>query len=82
MADYYSLTNQAASTTHPSTLEIISLVLWWGVLVAVIIALFHFSRRHRRDVRHMGPMEILKERYAKGEIDRQEFEEKKKDLAS
>ena len=28
-----------------------------------------------------SPMEVLKRRYAAGEIDRKEFEEKKKDLA-
>jgi putative membrane protein len=33
-------------------------------------------------MRNESPMDILKRRYASGEIDREEFEQKKQDLSS
>lgn len=61
------------------------MILLWVLIISLIISVLRRSKSH--DYRmfggmHMGDhaMDILKERYAKGEIDKKEFEEKKKDL--
>ncbi len=58
-------------------------IFWVFVLIAVIITAIRWMRG--KPVWHgrwggNSALEILKERYAKGEIDKKEFEEKKKDL--
>jgi len=64
----------------------IFMVLWWVIVIAVIVwvirAIFGRGRRNYWQEWHgeKGPLEILKERYAKGEIDKSEYDEKKKDL--
>lgn len=60
----------------------IFMALWWVLIAAGIIALIKwFSDEHRKVRTHeKSPIEILKQRYAKGEIDKKEFENRKKDL--
>ena len=53
--------------------------LWWVVIIAVIVWVVHRLLGLTRKG-GSSSLEILKERYAKGEIDKQEFEEKKRDL--
>ncbi|MEK7501309.1 MAG: SHOCT domain-containing protein [Patescibacteria group bacterium] len=68
----------------------IFMIVFWGLVIWAIIALArgsfggsHMCRHNHGDDAHgkeKSPLEILKERYAKGEIDKKEFEDKKKDL--
>ncbi len=58
------------------------------LIIAVIVAIFYFSKgswsfpgnRGQGGSHEASPLDILKKRYAKGEINKEEFEEKKKDL--
>ncbi len=63
------------------------MLFFWILFIALIIWIVRgFGGRnccsHHSGSNHSGSnaLEILKERYAKGEIDKREFEEKKKDM--
>ncbi len=64
-----------------SLLSLIPAVLFWLVLIFLFYRLFMYSGHHPwTEGPEKTPLDILKERYAKGEIDKKQFEEMKKDL--
>lgn len=62
----------------------IFMVFWWVLIIAVVILIVRWLMGKSRgaDHRSRSALELLKERYARGEIDKKEFEEKKKDLTN
>ena len=61
------------------------MLLFWGLLIAAIVMLvrcFSGSGLCEKPDREKSALDLLKERYARGEIERDEFEQKKRDLES
>jgi putative membrane protein len=57
------------------------LIFWILVIVGVVFLVRWLSARGRTDrTARQNPLDILKERYARGEISREDFERMKKDL--
>jgi putative membrane protein len=69
----------------------IMMIFFWAlIIIGAILIIRYFTAGHgsisagqgaATITRGQDPLEILKERYAKGEIDTQEFEEKSKTLS-
>jgi len=74
--------------------EAFLMILFWVIVVSLVVSAFRWSRGGRCHGKHCGhyhgmdrdiiggssALDILKERYAKGEIEKGEYEEKKKTL--
>ncbi|OGW57297.1 MAG: hypothetical protein A2Z09_01120 [Nitrospirae bacterium RBG_16_43_8] len=57
------------------------MVIFWILIVLGAVYLIKFIvGRAKRMEREDSPLDILKKKYAKGEISKEEFEEKKKDI--
>lgn len=62
---------------------IVFMVLFWTLVILGIAALIRWLLMQSspgRGARDKTPLEIVQERYARGEIDREEYEQKKRDL--
>ena len=58
-----------------------SLLIFWVLLILGVIALIRYlGNSGKRSGEGKSPLDILKERYARGEISKKEFEEMKKEL--
>ncbi len=62
----------------------IGMLLFWALLIAAVVLLVRYTAGGGGvDCgREKSALDILKERYARGEIEREEFEQKKRDLES
>ena len=66
---------------------IFMIIVWVLVIVGLVFLVKWLVQNTKSDADKSRPgspsaMDILKERYARGDIDKQEFEEKKKDLST
>ncbi|MEX0890356.1 MAG: SHOCT domain-containing protein [Balneolaceae bacterium] len=53
---------------------------WWFLLITLVVVVVRALLNTNKVSVNETPLEILKRRYANGEIDKEEFEERKKNL--
>lgn len=54
---------------------------WWFIIIVLVILIIRAVMNSGQNKQHKEtPMEILKRRYAKGEIDEEEFQRRKQEL--
>ena len=63
----------------------IVMIIFWIVLIGSVVLLVSGAvnsvRGHQRDEK-VNPLEILKQRYARGDIDKAEYEDKRRSLST
>ena len=57
------------------------MILFWGLIIVALVLGIRWLITQGREPRADSPLDILKRRYARGEIDKDEYEAKKRDLS-
>ncbi len=60
------------------------MIFFWGAVIALIVFAARWAMKRnapRTGTAPQSPLDILNERYARGEIDQEEFERRKRDLS-
>jgi len=58
------------------------MVLFWGLVIVGVVLVIRWLLGQGKETRTDSAVEILRQRYARGEIDKDEFEARKKDLGA
>ncbi len=58
------------------------MVLFWGLIIVGVVIAIRWLVGQGKDTRTDSALEILRQRYARGEINKEEFEAKKKDIGA
>ena len=61
---------------------ILTMILFWGIVIGGVILVIRSILSLGKEKQSSSALEILKQRYARGEIQKDEFEQKKKDILS
>lgn len=65
--------------------SVMMIIFWGGIILAIVLAVRWLGRESGRGAesqpRTKAPLDILHERFARGEIDKEEFEERKRLLS-
>lgn len=60
---------------------VLFMILFWALIIVGVVALVRYlGDASRNSGKDKTPLDILKERYARGEVDKKEFDARKKDL--
>jgi putative membrane protein len=57
------------------------MILFWLLIVVAIVVVVRWLMGQGKESRSDSALEMLRQRYARGEISREEFESRKKDLS-
>ena len=59
----------------------IMMILFWALIIVAVVVGIRWLAGQRNESRLDSALEILRQRYARGEINKEEFEARKKDLS-